>query len=96
MTDLLHEKYIVDEGGQQTGVILDLAEFARLLKAASEGDDQFKGVIAELIRHSPQVREMLEELDDIQAFDEAMRASPEEREVIPFDQAIQEIVNDRH
>jgi hypothetical protein len=80
MSDL-HEQYIIDESGTRTGVILDLRTFTELLKAASTTDDRLKGV--------------LEELEDSQAFIEALRATGEDAKVIPFDQATHAIENGR-
>jgi len=61
------EKYLVDENGNQIAVVLDLADYKKLL-------------------------EELEELDAIRAYDTA-KAS--EDEIIPFDQAIDEIELER-
>ena len=57
------ERYVVDVQGRRVGVLLDIAEYERIL-------------------------EELEELDSIQAYD-AAKASRDE--VIPFDQAVEEI-----
>ncbi len=61
------EKYLVDENGNQIAVVLDLADYKKLL-------------------------EELEELDAIRAYDTA-KAS--EDEIIPFNQAIDEIELER-
>jgi PHD/YefM family antitoxin component YafN of YafNO toxin-antitoxin module len=61
------EKYLVDENGNQIAVVLDLADYKKLLKE-------------------------LEELDAIRAYDTA-KASDDE--IIPFDQAIDEIELER-
>lgn len=60
-------EYIVSEGGERTRVILDLAEYERLI-------------------------ERLEELEDIQAYDEAKAGIEQEGdEAIPLEQAMREI-----
>jgi PHD/YefM family antitoxin component YafN of YafNO toxin-antitoxin module len=60
-------EYIVGEGGELTRVILDLAEYERLI-------------------------ERLEELEDIQAYDEAKAEIEHEGdEAIPLEQAMREI-----
>src|ERR1700694_821365 len=89
MSDLLHEKYIVDEHGEPTAIILELAEFTRLLKAASESNAQIKAALDEMAGCSAQLRVLLEELEDDEAFDAALAAPPEDRETVPFDQAIE-------
>lgn len=66
MTTSQH-RYIVDEHGNRVAVVLDIAEYTRLL-------------------------EELEELDAIRAYD-AAKAS--EDELIPFEQAIEEIERER-
>jgi PHD/YefM family antitoxin component YafN of YafNO toxin-antitoxin module len=63
----LKERFIIDEKGNRTGVILDIQDYQKLL-------------------------EEVEELQSIRAYDEA-KASRDE--VIPFDQAIEEIGKDR-
>jgi hypothetical protein len=80
----LHEKYIVDEGGNRTGVILEKSEFDQLL--------------AEMEALQVKVQELLEELemaDDVRAFDEAMKATGEDAELILFEQAMAEIEQER-
>jgi hypothetical protein len=64
---LLKERFIVDEKGQRIGVLLDIADYQRLL-------------------------EELEELEAIRAYD-AAKASGDE--VVPLEQAMAEIENDR-
>jgi hypothetical protein len=73
----LHEKYIVDEAGNRTGVILDLPDFDKL--------------IAGMEALQVKVRELLEEMemaDDVRAFDEAVAEGGED---IPLAQAMREI-----
>lgn len=60
-------KFIVDDQGQKTAVILDIAEYGKLLEEA-------------------------EELDAIRAYDVAKAAGDE---VIPFEQAVEEIERNR-
>ncbi len=60
-------KFIVDDQGQKTAVILDIAEYRKLLEEA-------------------------EELDAIRAYDVAKAAGDE---VIPFEQAVEEIERNR-
>jgi hypothetical protein len=77
----LHEKYIVDEAGNRTSVILEMTEFDKLL-AAMEA-------------LQVKVQELLEEMemaDDIRAFDEAIA---EGGEPIPLEQAMREIEEER-
>jgi hypothetical protein len=95
MSDLLHEKYIVDEHGEPTAIILDLPEFTRLIKAASEANVEIRAALDEMAGRSAQLRILLEELEDGQAFDEALAAPPEDREKIPFDQAVEIIEQGR-
>jgi PHD/YefM family antitoxin component YafN of YafNO toxin-antitoxin module len=59
----LNERFVVDEHGKRTAVLLDIEAYEALL-------------------------EVLEELEDIRAYDEA-KASDDE--VIPFEQAIAEL-----
>ncbi len=61
------EKYLVDKNGKQIAVVLDLADYKKLL-------------------------EELEELDALRAYD---KAKASEEEIIPFDQAINEIELER-
>ena len=61
------EKYLVDKNGEQIAVVLDLADYKKLL-------------------------EELEELDALRAYD---KAKASEDEIIPFDQAINEIESER-
>jgi predicted RNA-binding protein Jag len=61
------QKYLVDENGKQIAVVLDIADYKKLL-------------------------EELEELEALLAYDQA-KAS--EDEIIPFDQAINEIELER-
>ncbi|MGF1540233.1 MAG: hypothetical protein ACFCU5_07235 [Pleurocapsa sp.] len=61
------QKYLVDENGKQIAVVLDIADYKKLL-------------------------EELEELEALRAYDQA-KAS--EDEIIPFDQAINEIELER-
>lgn len=61
------ENYVIDEQGNPIGVVLDIADYRKLL-------------------------EELEELESIRAYD-AAKAS--EDEVIPFEQAISEIEQNR-
>ena len=73
----LHEKYIVDEAGNRTSVILEMPDFDKLL-AAMEA-------------LQVKVQELLEEMemaDDVRAFDEAVA---EGGEAIPLEQAMREI-----
>ena len=95
MSDVLHQKYITDENGAQTDVILDLTEFTQLLKAASVGSDRFKLALDELLEFNTRLRELLEEIDDQEAFAAAKTAPAEDQVVIPFDQAVAEIENSR-
>ena len=95
MSDLLHEKYIVDEHGEPTAIILDLAEFTRLIKAASESNAQIRAALDEMAGRSTQLRVLLEELEDVEAFDAALAAAPEDRKTVPFDQAIDMIEHGR-
>lgn len=60
-------QYVTDERGVRIGVLLDIAEYERLLEA-------------------------LEELEAIRAYD---RAKASQDEVIPFEQAIEEIERTR-
>lgn len=64
---LFKERYVVDENGNRVGVLLDIADYHRLL-------------------------EELEELESIRAYD-AAKASGDE--VIPFEQAVTEIEQNR-
>lgn len=61
------ERFLIDEEGHRVGVLLDIADYEKML-------------------------EELEELDSIRAFD-AAKASGDE--VIPFEQALQEIQRPR-
>jgi PHD/YefM family antitoxin component YafN of YafNO toxin-antitoxin module len=61
------ERYIIDEKGNRVGVVLDIADYQRLL-------------------------EELEELESIRAYDAAKADSDE---VIPFEQAVAEIEQNR-
>jgi PHD/YefM family antitoxin component YafN of YafNO toxin-antitoxin module len=61
------QKYLVDENGKQIAVVLDIADYKKLL-------------------------EELEELEALRAYD---RAKASEDEIIPFDQAINEIELER-
>ena len=63
----LKERFIVDKNGQRLGVLLDIADYQRLLEA-------------------------LEELEAIRAYD-AAKASGDE--VLPLEQALAEIEQDR-
>jgi len=63
----LKERYVVDEKGNRVGVLLDMAEYRKLL-------------------------EELEELESLRAYDAAKASSDE---VIPFDQAVAEIEQNR-
>jgi len=77
----LHEKYIVDEAGNRTSVILEMPDFDKLL-AAMEA-------------LQVKVQELLEEMemaDDVRAFDEAVA---EGGEAIPLEQAMREIEQER-
>jgi hypothetical protein len=65
--NLFKEQYVVDENGQRIGVLLDIAEYQKIL-------------------------EELEELEAIRAYD---LAKANEDEVIPFEQAIAEIEQER-
>jgi PHD/YefM family antitoxin component YafN of YafNO toxin-antitoxin module len=59
----LKERYVIDETGNRVAVLIDIAEYQRLLEA-------------------------LEELESINAYDDAKAANDE---IIPFDEAINEI-----
>ena len=61
------ERFLIDEEGHRVGVLLDIADYEKML-------------------------EELEELDSIRAYD-AAKASGDE--VIPFEQALQEIQRPR-
>jgi len=77
----LHEKYIVDEAGNRTSVILEMTDFDKLL-AAMEA-------------LQVKVQELLEEMemaDDVRAFDEAIA---EGGEAILLAQAMREIEEER-
>jgi hypothetical protein len=84
----LHEKYIVDEAGNRTEVVIEVSQFARLVKALEESE-------ANLQEMHAKVQELLEEMDDLRAFDEAMKATGEDAELIPFEQATAEIEIER-
>ncbi len=64
---LSSEKYITDESGNRTGIILSVEEYKKIL-------------------------EDLEELEAIRAYDDAKHSN---EEVIPFEQAIEEIEQNR-
>jgi hypothetical protein len=95
MSDVLHQKYITDENGDQTDVILDLSEFTQLLQAASLGSERFKSALDELIASNPRLRELLEDIEDQEAFARAKRAPDDDQAAIPFDTATAEIEHAR-
>jgi hypothetical protein len=77
----LHEKYIVDDAGNRTGVILKMPDFDKLVAAIEALEVK--------------VQELLEEMemaDDVRAFDEAVADSGE---AIPLEQAMREIEESR-
>jgi hypothetical protein len=61
----LKERFVVDETGNRVAVLIDIAEYQKVLEA-------------------------LEELESINAFDEAKASNDE---IISFDQAVNEIEN---
>jgi len=95
MSDRLHQRYVIDENGDQTDVILDLSEFTQLLKAASVASDRFKLAFDELIASNARLRDLVEDMEDQEAFARAKAAPDEDQVVIPFDQAIAEIEKSR-
>ena len=95
MSDVLHQKYITNENGDQTDVILDLSEFTQLLRAASLGNNRFKLALDELVASNARLRELLEDMEDQEAFARAKQAPEEDQVAIPFDTATAEIENAR-
>ena len=95
MSDLLHQKYVTDENGEPTDVILDLSEFTQLLKAASAGSARFKLAFDELIASNARLRELLEDIEDREAFVRAKAAPEADQAVISFEQAVAEIEKSR-
>ena len=95
MSDVLHQKYITDENGDQTDVILDLSEFTQLLKAASAGSERFKAAFDELIASNARLRDLLEDIEEREAFARAKAAPAEDQLVVPFEQATAEIEKSR-
>ena len=93
MSDVLHQKYITDENGDQTDVILELSEFTQLLKAASLGSERFKLALEELIASNARLKDLLEDIEDQEAFALAKQAPDNEQMAVPFGQATSEIEN---
>ncbi len=91
MSDVLHERYIVDDKGAHTGVLINMPEFVRLVQAASEADENYRELLGRLESLQARVADLTEEMAELDAFDRAMAAPPEDRETIPLEQVFAEI-----
>jgi predicted nuclease with TOPRIM domain len=77
----LHERYIVDETGNRTEVVLEIETFAKMLET-----------LRELQRRLDELEESVEMAEDVRAFDLAMA---DLGDVLPLDEALAEVERDR-